>query len=72
MVIEMKRTILLLSVLGVAFLSGCGEDSGTPPRITSERGVSSQYVKVQAFGSVVGTVTEETDDSFIVTITVKK
>ncbi len=68
----MKRTILLLSVLGMTLLSGCGEDSSTPPRITSERGVSSQHVKVQAFGSVVGTVTEETDDSFIVTITVKK
>lgn len=68
----MKRAILLLSVLGVTLLSGCGEDSSTPPRIASELGVSSQYVKVKAFGSVVGTVTEETDDSFIVTITIKK
>lgn len=68
----MKRLFLATALLGVALLSGCGEDSNTPPRITSEQGVNSQSVTVKAFGSVVGTVTEETGDSFIVTITIKK
>ena len=68
----MRKPIFFAMLLCMTLLSGCGEDSSTPPRITSERGVCSQYIKVQAFGSVVGTVTEDTGDMFVVTITIKK
>lgn len=71
-VIRVKKAILSSMFLAMALLSGCGEDSNTPPRIMIERGVASQYVRVQSFGSVMGTVTEDAGDAFVVTITIKK